>query len=320
MPTTYVQLTNPRFARGTAKRLKGSASGRKNLRTAMKRTSKRGAYAKNKKKAMMIRNAPFKETKSKTSEDLRVDFPSLPDRLELDTAHTEHRFLNPETFFLFKQGLQEHQMIGNSVYAKYLKQKVHIRFPQAAFQTGGNGKIVPLVPQDYRLIWGWIPSPMNLTGATTPAVPNCTHDDINTYINQRVTDYLNEQKDRMRFIPKKASTIRIIGNKRIRPNLSRMSTAPPQTIDSITGADYVIGSIPDVHTSVSWNLMRKVHYEKSSKLVGSEEGLFSNYSWLPFCVFINYDYDNLPDSGNPTDRALYSPAIARNSCLWYTDS
>jgi len=286
----------------------------------MKKTSKRGAYNKNRKKAMMIRRAPFTETKSKTSEDLKKDFPDLVDHLLLDTAHTEHRFLNPDTFYCFKQGLDEHQMVGNSVYAKYLKQKVHIRFPQPAFETGGHGKVVPLVPQDYRLIWGWIPSPMNLTAKTTPSVNYATHHDINTYINERVTDYLNEQKDRMRFIPKKASTIRIIGNRRIRPDLSRMSTAPPQTIDSITGADYVIGSIPDVHTSVSWNLMRKVHYEKSIELIGTEEGHFANYSWLPFCVFVNYDYDNLPDSGNPTDRAQYCPAIATNSCLWYSDS
>jgi len=286
----------------------------------MKNTTARGAYNKKKKKNMMIRNAPFKETKSKTSEDLKVDFPDIIDHLLLDTAVTERRYLNPDTFYIFKQGLQEHQMIGNSVYAKYLKQKVHIRFPQPQFSTGGQTKIVPLVPQDYRLIWGWIPSPLNLTGTTDPKVFDMTLFDINTYINNRVSDYIDSQKDRMRFIPKKASTIRIIGNRKIRPDLSRMSTAPPQTIDSITGADYVVGSIPDVHTSVSWNLMRKVHYEKSNELVGKEPGLFANYSWLPFCVFVNYDFENLPDTGNPTDRQVYMPAIATNSCLWYTDS
>lgn len=77
----------------------------------MKKTTTRGAYNKNRKKQMMIRNAPFKETKSKTSEDLRVDFPSLPDHLLLDTAHTEHRFLNPEVFTIFKQGLDEHPQL-----------------------------------------------------------------------------------------------------------------------------------------------------------------------------------------------------------------
>ncbi len=100
-----------------------------------------------------------------------------------------------------------------------------------------------------------------------------------------------------------------------------MSTAPPQTIDSVTGSDYVIGSIPDVHTSVSWPMNRKVHYEKSSKLVGAVDGHFANYSWLPFCVFVNYDFENLPsDPNNPAARQVYMPAIATNSCLWYTDS
>jgi len=294
--------------------------GRKKKNVYMKKTSVKGAYNKNRKKQMMIRRAPFVETKSKTSEDLKADFPDLIDHLVLDTAVTERRYLNPDTFYIFKQGLAEHQMIGNSVYAKYLKQKVHIRFPQPQFSTGGQDKVVPLVPQDYRLIWGWIPSPLSLTGTTDPKVYDMTLFDINTYINNRVSDYIDEQKDRMRFIPKKASTIRIIGNRKIRPDLSRMSTAPPQTIDSITGADYVVGSIPDVHTSVSWKLMRKVQYEKSNELIGKEPGHFANYSWLPFCVFVNYDFENLPDTGNPTDRQVYCPAIATNSCLWFSDS
>jgi len=317
MPTTYVQLSNPRFSKPA--RLKGSKAGRRNLRTAMKKTSKRGAYARGRKKVFMNRRAPFTETKSKTSEDLRADFPSLIDHLELDTAVTERRYLNPDTYFIFKQGLEEHQMIGNSVYAKYLKQKIHIRFPQPQFSTGGQTKVVPLVPQDYRLIWGWIPSPLNLTGTTDPKANEMTLNEINTYINDRVSDYIDNQKDRMRYIPKKASTIRIIGNRRIRPNLSRMSTAPPQTIDSVTGADYVVGSIPDVHTSVEWKCMRKLHYEKSSKLM-PEEGHFLNYGFLPFCCFVNYDFENLPDTGNPQDRQVYMPAIATNSCLWYSDS
>lgn len=286
----------------------------------MKKTTKRGAYNKNRKKQMMIRRAPFTETKSKTSEDLRLDYPSLIDHLLLDTAVTERRHLNPDTFFIFKQGLEEHQMIGNSVYAKYLKQKVHIRFPQPAFETGGQQKVVPLVPQDYRLIWGWVPNPLGLTGTTTPTANNVTLNDINSHINQRVNDYLNEQKDRMRFIPKRASTIRIIGNRKIRPDLTKQSTAPAQTIDSITGADYVIGSIPDVHTSIEWKCMRKVQYEKSTKLM-PEEGHFANYSWLPFCVFVNYDFENLPETpGVPASRQVYMPAIATNSCLWYSDS
>ena len=117
------------------------------------------------------------------------------------------------------------------------------RFPQSAFSVNGINKVVPLVPQDYELIWGWVPNPLSSTGTTDPTAPDMTLFDINTHINQRVTDYVNQQKDRLRFIPKKASTIRIVGRRKVRPNLNRSSTAPLETIDSITGADYAVGTI-----------------------------------------------------------------------------
>jgi len=148
--------------------------------------------------------------------------------------------------------------------------------------------------------------------------------DINTHINQRVTDYFNQQKDRLRFIPKKASTVNIIGRKRIRPKLNRSSTAPLQTIDPLTGADYAIGTIPDAHVDISWKLGRKLHLEHSANLVPDDTkpsvnhpGLFPNYSWLPFCVLVNYDYDGLPSG---SDRTLYMPNVAYNSILYYSDS
>jgi hypothetical protein len=153
---------------GKAPRLKGSAAGRRNLATAMKKTSKRGAYAKARKKQMMIRRAPFIETKSKTYEDLQVEYPHLFDHLQFTTRTTPHRFMNPETFLVHQQGLDEHQVIGSSIYAKYLNMKIQVRFPQSAFSVNGINKVVPLVPQDYELIWGWVPTPLSSTGTTDP--------------------------------------------------------------------------------------------------------------------------------------------------------
>jgi len=321
MPTTYVQLTNPRFSRPA--RLKGSRAGRKNLKTAMKRTSKRGAYKKGNKKAMMIRRAPFVETKSKTYEDLRAEFPHLLDHLQFTERTQQVRHLNPEVFLIHQQGLGEHQMIGNSIYAKYMNMKLQVRFPQKSSSIGGVDQIVPIIPQDYELIWGWVPNPIMATGKTTPTAPDMTLFDVNSHINQRVTDYLDQQKDRLRFIPKKASTIRIEGRRKVRPNLKRQSTAPLQTIDPITGADYAIGSVPDVHMNISWKLMRKLHLEPATNLVKDDTkpnvlhpASFPNYSWLPFCVFVNWDYENLPAS----NEQLYMPSIAYNSILYYTDS
>jgi len=309
------KLVRTRTAVGKPKRAKGRY---------LKNTTAKGAYNKKRKKNFMNRRAPFVETKSKTYEDLRFLFPHMLDHLAFTTRNTPHRFMNPEVFLIHKQGLDEHEMIGNSIYAKYMNMKMTVRFPQIAFSTGGLNKVVPLVPQNYELIWGWVPTPLTATGQTTPSVYDMTLDDINKHINQRVTDYINEQKDKLRFIPKKASTLRIEGRRRIRPNLNRSSTAPPQTIDSVTGSDYVVGSIPDVHTNISWKLMRKLSLEKASNLVKDDtkpnvlhEGHFPNYSWLPFCVFVNWDWDNLPSG---TARDAYMPSIAYNSILYYTDS
>lgn len=297
-------------------------TGKKKSTGYMKKTSARGAYAKKAKQQIRKRMAPMVETKSKSYEDLQVEYPHILDHLQFTTRTTPTRFMNPETFLIHQQGLDEHQVIGNSIYCRYLNQKMVIRFPQAAFSTGGVNKVVPLVPQDYELIWGWVPNPLAATGQTTPTAPDMTLFDINTHINQRVTDYVNQQKDRLRFIPKKASTVRIIGRKKIRPNLNRSSTAPAQTIDSVTGADYVVGSIPDVMVNISWPLKRKLHLEKATNLVKDDTkpnvlhpGLFPNYAWLPFCVFVNWDYDSLPAS----NEEPYMPSIAYNSILYYTD-
>ena len=174
---------------------------------------------------------------------------------------------------------------------------------------------MPFVPQRYELIWGFVPAPLQYTGTSTPTVDTATISDIQTHINSRVLDYVNQQKDKLRFIPKKASTIRIIGRRKVRPDMRFLSTAPPQTTDN-AGPDTAIGTIPNYDTSISWPMMKKIHLEYSSKLQTLEGHYAGNYSWLPFAVFVNWDWDDLPYA----DRGLYCPAIAWNDQSWFTDS
>lgn len=284
----------------------------------MKITTRKGAYNKNKKKNFQNRRAPFVETKSKTHEDLVVQFPSLIDRTNWYTYDTEHAHLNPETFFLWSRGMEENQVLGNSCYAKYLKMKIHIRFPQPSQGTSAGNKQIPMMPQNYELVWGWIPNELNFTSKTDPKANEVTHEEINQFINHRVVDYFNEQKDKLRFIPKRASSIRITGRRKVRPDMRFMSTAPPQTIDATVGADYALGTIPDYFTSISWKMGKKLHLVPSQNLVGSDEGLYPNFgTWLPFCTLINWEYEALP-SGSETKTLC--PSVQYNDCIWYTDS
>lgn len=295
----------------------------------MKATTRRGAYKKGNKRRMQIRRAPFVETKSKTQEDLVVQFNGLTDTSVFRTYNKEMVELFPETFYMWKQGLNENECIGNSVYAKYLKMKIGIRFPQPAFTSGAYNKAIPMTPQNYELIWGWIPNELGHTGQTTPKAPETSINDITSFISQRLKDYFDEQKDKMRFIPKQASTIRIVGRRKIRPDLRHMSTAPPQTTDASMGDDYAVGTIPDRFTSISWKMNKKLHLQPTAKLWSTgtypnevfHEGLFAgNFgTWLPFAVLVNWDYANLPGGGGDSTQA-YCPSIQFNDCIWYSDS
>jgi hypothetical protein len=286
---------------------------RPNRRKYMTKTTKKGAYNKTKKNAMAIRRAPFVETKSKTSEDL-VDqglIPTAP--TQFYQSNTPHKHINPEVFFCWKQGLGEAEVIGKSLYTKYLKRKLIVRFPQPPFQTSGIDKEIPIYPQHLELIWGFVPMPLNLTGNTTPTVYNNTVDHINAHINQRVVDYFQDRADYLRFVPKKASTIRIIGRRSVKPNLNQLTGMAPQ-LDS---KDDILGTVPDFTTSIYWPMNRKLHLEKANDMTGTGvEGYFPNYTWLPFCILYDRDWDDLP-----TDkRVAYAPSVAYNDAIYYTDS
>lgn len=282
----------------------------------MKKTTKRGAYAKGKKRAFMIRRAPFTETKSKTTEDIADQF-GLVDHTVPASFNTPCVHINPEVFTAWKQGMDEDEVIGRSCYLKYLKRKIVVTFPQPNItMTSGNPGVIPKIPQRYELIWGFVPNPLALTGNTTPAAYNCNMSYINGYINERVKDYLDGQKDFLRYIPKKAATLRIIGRRKVRPDLRYMSTAPPATMDPSFSSTYATGSIPDYTTTLNWPMMFKVHLEKTEDLHSGNEGMFPNYAWLPFCVFVSWDWEQIPQNERPEKVCK----LSFNDIVYYSDS
>ena len=273
-------------------------------------TRRRGKVAK---KAMVKSRAPLVETKSKTTEDLVGQF-GLNNHIDFFTFNTETVHINPDVFHAWQQGLGEQQCIGQSVFVKYLKRKMTVRFPQPGFVNTFNSKagIIPLKPMRWELIWGFIPAPLNFTGYTTPTAPNCNMSEINGYINKRVKDYFDERKDKLRFIPKKASTLRIVGRRKLRPDLRHTATA-----QNTTNYDGVArGTIPDVQTSIYWPMMRKIHLEQANDLHNGNPGLYPNYSWLPFCCIFQENWEEIA----PDERAQHSVSVAYNDCVYYTDS
>lgn len=282
----------------------------------MKKTTKRGAYNKNRKKQFMIRRAPMVETKTKTTEAVTAIWNTV-DHMNFISYNSPHAHINPDVFTCWQQGLAEQQIIGKSVFVKYMKRKLTIRFPQPNItMSSGKAGVIPKIPQRYELVWGFVPTPLNLSNNTTPTRETVTLSDINGHINERVAEYFNTRSDRLRYVPKKASNIRIIGRRKVRPDLRFMSTAPPETFDPSFSSTYADGSIPNYETSLYWPMMKKLHLEQSVDLHGGVQGLYPNYAWLPFCTLVSHDWSEI----DADDRPEQVCQIAYNDCIWFSDS
>lgn len=299
--------------------------------------SKKGAYKKAQKKNFMRKRAAVVETKRKTREDLRensfwvgtsVNAPALfEDRMLFKVTNAEIAHINPQTFYWWSQGLSQPQHIGQNVNVKYLNQKVQVRFPQHSMSLAGAGTNlkVPNIPQKYSLYWGWIPAPRNLTGHTSPPVNTETVTSLDSYVNNRIKDYFNDRKDRLRFIPKKDSTLRITGSKTVRPDLRYTSTAPLHD-DTAAGEKFIAGSIPDWYGEVSWKMPnggKKLWFEQTGNMTGSPGemvGMFPNFSWLPWCALVNWNHSELVASHGATAALNYLPAVSSNDICYFTDS
>lgn len=305
---------------------------RRQTRAAMKKTTKKGAYASGKKKAMAIRRAPLVETKRKTDDDLRSagffagggSSAFIVDRTDYNVYETEHTMLDPLTYYLWSQGLSQSQHIGQAVNLKYTNMKIQVRFPQPFVKVTAAGtelsQQIPDQPMNYELVWGWVPAPLQLTGNTTPAANVVTNTQILNHVNHRVTDYFNSRKDKLQFIPKKDVTIRILGRRKVRPDMRFQSTQPPATADG--GDKPPVGTIPDYFTEISWkHKNKKLWLEQTGNINGNSDlvAMYPNYSWLPFCTLVNWNFDEI-NNHTTHGKKLECPSLAWNSITYFSDS
>ena len=302
-----------------------------------RRVSKRGAYKPQQKKNFIRKRAAVVETKRKTRESLRDESfwpiggshaPTVfEDRMVFKVQDAEVVHINPHTYYWWSQGLDQAQHIGQSVLVKHLNQKIQVRFPQHGMSTpgaSGTNLIVPTIPQKYTLYWGWIPAPRNLTGQTTPPVNLVTVAEMDSYVNNRIKDYFNDRKDKLRFIPKKDVTIRISGSKTIRPDLRYQSTAP-LVPEEEAGTKYTAGTIPDWYGEITWKMPnggKKLWFEQTGNMTGTPNamvGMYPNFSWLPFCCIVNWNHSEI-EASHPSNTINYMPAVSSNDIIYFTDS
>ena len=216
--------------------------------------------------------------------------------------------INPVPFLCMQQGIGEDEMIGLSVFSKYLKTKLQFKLPEGAYAIQH--------PCDVYLVHGYIKAPMALTSFTTPTAPNNTLTDTKTYLLNHIKDFFDNREDKLRFIPKNNTNISIKGYKRIKANRNATLGVPAQAYaNSTVSPGYkTVGANPIINESVTWKTNRKVHYTPGVAVSPTLAHFYPNTSWLPFCCVYN------PTFASFTSGADYTIKVAHNTAHWISDS
>jgi thiol-disulfide isomerase/thioredoxin len=278
---------------------------------AHKKRAKVSAYRSTKKKQMVNAMRPMVETKSRTAEEVALAAISteIVDPTDYGALLNEDAITQiPQIpFNTMTQGLNEDEMIGLSCYARWLKCKLQIKLP--------SGVNAIQHPADLYCVHGWVKAPLAKTGHTAVTPNNVSPNTINSHVAQHVKDFLDEREDKLRFIPKQNTNIKILGYKRLKPNRNGALGTPVGAFGTtIVSSGYkTVGGNPIINYSVTWKIMRKIHYTHGKVLNGTYKTLFPNASWLPFCVLYNPTFSEFASA----DAARIE--VASNSCLWYSD-
>ena len=257
------------------------------------------------KKQMIKSRQPLVETKSRIQSEIEA-LPQIVNPKTFITANSVFTPLPLHAYTNMDQGVGEDQMLGQSVFSRYLNAKVQIRFP-------GASDLITDRQYPMELICGWIPSSMALSTFTTPHVTQASPADITAYVITRVSEYFNAREDKLDFIGKHASNIRITYRRKIRPKLERNTVLGPQS----TATTYD-GHIPDVMLYPKWRTNKKVFYEQGSALLTGRRNWYPNYSWIPFMVLYSPMYAGEGgDNPLPTSKV---PRVSYNVAHYFTDS
>ena len=267
------------------------------------------------KKAMVKSRAAIVETKSRIQSEIALGTQIVQPK-NFKVLNDVFVPLPLHAYTCMEQGLGEDQMIGQSVFSKYLNGKFQFRFP------GGNNTITD---RHYamELICGWIPIPLGFTTFTSTNVNNVLPSDITSFITQRIAEYFSARTDRLDFIPKRDSNIRITYRRKI---LSKQNENNVLNIQATDTGYY--GHIPDVMLYPQWKTNRKVFYERGNTYTngaspGSPEevvrrNFFPNYSWIPFAVVYSPMYAG--EQGNAPLGDASCPRVSYNVAHYFTDS
>lgn len=292
----------------------------------MTQTTAKGAYHKSKTKVMVKRRAPMVETKRRvhgviTSLNAATDgTPSANYQYSVGGLSIPNNdaftMINLDSYYRNSHGFLEHNVLGDSLYSKYLKVKVQIRWPE------GSNMIVN--PIKLWLICGWVTAPLAFTNNTTPTESDATQIHLRAHITNQLKEYYDQREDFLRFREKTTSNVKILSKVQLKPDLRYAVAAVPGQV-SLASDDsiYSTGAVPFVNRSFTWTTMQKVHLSEGTDIVTGNDAplpdiqnLYPNNQWLPFAMIYNPEFARVRNAKNEDVQII----MAYNDIHYYTDS
>lgn len=270
----------------------------------LKKTTAKGAYRKGVKRNFQKRRQPFVETKNQTDAIVAAKAGNLTgdpvDGIRLTTQpllihYSEPNPDNPaqtdpkeltifpiQAFLNMNQGLQNSEMVGRAVYARYLKMKLEFQLPY-----GGNQIRHPC---DMYLIHGFITQPLGLNEHTYPKALDFTRTQYKNHIDSHLRQYFNQRADKLDFIPKRTNNIKFLGYRKLKTQPKSNLGPPPvmsATGDGYTSATFQQGSHPLVNMTCTWPMKKKIYYTTGTSTIAALPFMYPNWSWIPFVALYN---------------------------------
>lgn len=302
-------------------------------RKAMMKTTRKGAYKPARKKQMAIRRAPFVETKNVDTlgQCLRMGIAAdetipgtgirntlLP--LELTNA-TAFNLLPIFPYYKNQHGLDDSEVIGSSLFSKYLKCKIEFELP--------SGQDLIRHPAEVYLIHGWVTQPIGATAHTTPNDKNMTPGLFMNHIDDQIQQYFNSRLDKLEIIPKRTSNLKIEGYRKLK--VRKSNNLGVQTGQFESGLDDVLyGAPPLINMECNWKCQKKIHLSHGQNVVHNgftTEFRYPNHSWLPFVLVYSPTFQSFTDNATgPGLHPIYPPGVEPkikvryNTVHYYSDS
>lgn len=312
---------------------------------AKKNPGKRGAYKKAVVKGNLNRRRPFVETKARIKSEvafrnssngtdsgvMSTNYPNPLVIQQIDSATNAFKQVYLDPFARMSQGLDDSQMIGNTVFARSLTAKVELWYPHRHL-LGANGLPLansqnPIVkPIRMYLVAGWVTTPWSRTPNTTPTESQAVTDDFHNHIEHQIKEYFDNKADTLEFKEKVLSNVEITKFTLLAPkHQNRIAPQLTWVADTdATPALRLLGSNPYVSYSHTWKFNKKLHYTRGDDTDNAttapdpdiENYYPNNTDRIPFLTFYMPDHKDMVDHSDISTK----PAFRHNVMLTYTDS